>query len=103
MKDPEASFSGLTQAEVDVLEGNGAVRREHVCALPALKSVELGAAGCCGQGQLNPGCRYLLLLNLPTSLMVALLPEAALHVTSGLGFSSSWLKVLCQAWPVCNS
>lgn len=75
MKDAEASFSGLTQPEVDVLEADSAVGREHGCALPALRSVEPGAAGCCGQGQLNPACSYFLLLSLPTSLMVALSPE----------------------------
>lgn len=85
MKDTEVSFSGLRQREVDILEGDGAVGREHICDLPAPRSVELGAAGCYGQGQMNPGCRYMLL---PPSLMVALslqVPQsAALHVTSCL-------------------
>lgn len=58
MKDTEASFSGLTPPKVDVLEGGGAVGKEHVCALSALRSVKLWAAGCCGQGQLTPSCRY---------------------------------------------
>lgn len=88
MKDPEASFSGLTQPKVDVLKWEGAVGREHVCALPALRSVELGAARGCGQGQLNPGRGYLLLLSLPSSLVVALslkVPRTAvLLVTSCL-------------------
>jgi len=47
MKDLDA------QPEGDVLEGDGAVGREHVRALPALRSVELGAAR---RWQRNPGC-----------------------------------------------
>lgn len=50
MKDPEASFSALRQPEVDVIEGDSAVGREHIYTLPAPKNVELGVARCCGQG-----------------------------------------------------
>lgn len=50
MKHPEVSLSGLTKTEVDVPERDSAVEREHVCALPALRRVELAAVGTVGRG-----------------------------------------------------
>lgn len=77
--------------------------REHACALPVLRSAELGADRCCGPGQLNTGCRHFLLLNLPIFLMVALLlktpQSAALHVVLAQDLAPAGYKTFAGPSP----